>query len=153
MDKNDPVQDNEVLYRSVRGESVAEEYFFDRGKLIIRSAAFNDRNKEPSVDRAKLRGFDPSLSRLQETDGIVSLIAHDVRAIKEVETKNEDKNTVHTVDIIYAPTPENSAHSQIIVNPEFLGTDSKKGKTFRKLRVALAKLATKNGWTLEPGTR
>ncbi|MDE0425272.1 MAG: hypothetical protein OXI94_14920, partial [Gemmatimonadota bacterium] len=150
MGKNDSVRNDELLYRSVRSESEVEEYFFDRGKLIIRPAAFNDKGKKPSVDRAELREFDPSLSKLNETDGIVSLIAGDIRGIKEVKTKAEDKNVVHAVDVIYDPTPENSAHSQIIVAPEFFGTGSKQKRTFKKLRIALATLATENGWTLEP---
>lgn len=150
MDKNDSVRDDELLYRSVRSESEVEEYFFDRGKLIIRPAAFNDKHKKPSVDRAELREFDPSLSKLNETDGIVSLIAGDIRAIKKVKTKVEDGNVAHAVDVIYDPTPENSAHSQIIVAPEFFGTGSKQKSTFKKLRVALATLATENGWTLAP---
>lgn len=150
MNKNDSVRDDELLYRSVRSESEVEEYFFDRGKLIIRPAAFNDKRKKPSVDRAELREFNPSLSKLSETDGIVSLIAGNIRAIKEVKTKAEDGNVVHAVDVIYAPTPGNSAHSQIIVDPEFLGTGSKQKSTFKKLRVALATLATENGWTLAP---
>jgi hypothetical protein len=104
MGKNDSVRDDELLYRSVRSESEVEEYFFDRGKLIIRPAAFNDKRKKPSVDRAELREFDP----------------------------------------------ENYAHSQIIVAPEFFGTGSKQKSTFKKLRVALATLATENGWRLEP---
>ena len=150
MGKNDSVRNDELLYRSVRSESEVEEYFFDRGKLIIRPAAFNDKRKKPSVDRAELREFNPSLSKLNETDGIVSLIAGDIRAIKEVKTKAEDRNVVHAVDVIYDPTPENSAHSQIIVDPEFFGTGSRQKRTFKKLRVALATLATENGWTLEP---
>jgi len=154
MGKNDSVRDDELLYRSVRSESEVEEYFFDRGKLIIRPAAFNDKRKKPSVDRAELREFDPSLSKLNETDGIVSLIAGDIRSIKEVETKAEDRSVVHAVDVIYDPNPEsdpeNYAHSQIIVAPEFFGTGSKQKSTFKKLRVALATLATENGWTLEP---
>ncbi len=30
----------------------------------------------------------------------------DVRAIKDVETKIEDKDVVHVVDVIYVPTPK-----------------------------------------------
>ena len=150
MDKNDSVRDDEELYRSVRSESEVEEYFLDRGKLIIRPAAFNDKSKKPSVDRAELKGFDPSLSKHNETDGIVSLITGEVRAIKEVKTNTQDKDVRHAVDVIYEPTPKNHAHSQIIVDPEFFDTESKQKKTFRKLRVALARLATENGWTLEP---
>ena len=151
MDNNDFVKDGEELYRRVRSESKFEEYFIDRGKLIINPAAFNDPHKKPSVDRAELKQFKPSLSRLDETEGIVSLITRDVRAIKDVETNTENKTVIHVVDVIHDPIPEeNLAHSQIIVNPDYFGTDNKQKKIFRKLRVALAKLATQNGWTLEP---
>lgn len=152
MENNDFVRDDEELYRRVRSASKFEEYFIDRGKLIINPSAFNDPYRKPSVDRAELKQLKPTLSRLNETDGIVSLVTCDVRAIKDVETKTEEKETVHAVDVIPDPTPDNSAHSQIIVNPEFFDTESKQKKTFRKLRVALAKLATKNGWTLKPNT-
>ena len=100
MDNNDFVRDDEELYRRVRSESKFEEYFFDRGKLIINPAAFNDPYKKPSVDRAELKELNPSLSKLDETQGIVSLMTADVRAIKEVETKTEDEDVVHVVDVI-----------------------------------------------------
>ena len=154
MNKNASVWDDEELYRSVRGAPEAEEYIFDRGKLRIRSNAFRDTSKKPSVDRAKLKEFNPFCSKLSNTDGIVSLIASDIRAIKEVETKTADRDATHVVDVIYDPNPksnpENYAHSQIIVDPEFFDTDSKKKKTFNKLQKALARLATKRGWTLAP---
>ena len=102
------------------------------------------------MDRAELKEFEPFLSKQNETDGIVSLITGDVRAIKDVETNTQERDVSHAVDVIYDPTPQNDAHSQIIVAPEFFDTESKQKKTFRKLRVALAKLATKRGWTLEP---
>ncbi len=54
---NDFVRDDEELYRRVRSESKFEEYFFDRGKLIINPAAFNDPYKKPSVDRAELKNL------------------------------------------------------------------------------------------------
>ena len=154
MNKNNPVLDNEELYRSVRGELEAKEYSFDRGKLTIHPAAFRDRHRKPSVDRAKLREFNPSLSQLNKTDGIVSLMTADVRAIGEVKTKIQDVDVVvHAVDVIYDPTPENPAHSQIIVNPEFFGSKNKQRNVFKLLQIALATLATKNGWTLEPNSR
>lgn len=152
MDRDDPVRDDEVLYRSVRGALKDREYRYDDTEsLIITSMAFRDKHKKPSVDRAKLRGFNPALSKLKETDGLVSLIAGDVRAIGDVKTKTEDEDVIHAVDVAYAPTPENPAHAQITVNPEFLGSQSKKRKVFKLLQRALARLATQNGWTLPPG--
>jgi hypothetical protein len=162
MYKNASIWDDEELYRSVRSELAAEEYIFDRGKLQIRSNAFRDINKKPSVDRAKLKEFAPFCSKLSDTDGIVSLMTADVRAIGTVKTKDQNADiVVHAVDVIYDPNPksnpENYAHSQIIVNPDFFetdifDTDSKKERTFYKLKKALARLATKRGWTLEPKT-
>lgn len=150
MENNDLVRDDEELYRRVRSKSKFDEYFFDRGRLIINPAAFNDPHKKPSVDRAELIEHNPYLSRKDKTEGIVSLVTIDVRTIKDVETKTEEREVIHAVEVVYDPTPDNSAHSQITVNPDFFDTESKQKKTFRKLRVALAKLATKNGWTIEP---
>lgn len=151
MNKNDFVRNDEILYRSVRGK-YGEEYAYDNiGKLKVSSEAFRDRDKKPSVDRAELRGFNPVLSKLSDTDGVVSLMAADVRAIGTVKTKIQNTDTTaHAVDVIYAPTPENPAHSQIVVNPEFFGSKSKQRNVFKLLQLALAELAEKNGWTLEP---
>ena len=40
MDNSDHVQDNEELYRSVRGKLEDKEYSIQKGKLIIEPAAF-----------------------------------------------------------------------------------------------------------------
>jgi hypothetical protein len=154
MDKNNFIRDDEVLYRSVRGK-YGEEYSYDNiGKLKISSEAFRDRERKPSVDRAELNEFNPSLSKRNDTDGIVSLITADVRAIGTVKTKNQNADAIaHAVDIIYDPIPENPAHSKIVVSPEFLGSKNKQRNVFKLLQLALAELAEKNGWTLEPSIR
>lgn len=143
MDKNDPVRDDEELYRRVRKNSEKPyRYSYDStGKVEIYSTTFFDPNKQPSVDRAKLREFNPTLSKEDETDGIVSLIAGEVRAIPI-----ED----HSVDVIYDPISNNLAHSQIIITSEGVISNTKQRKAFRTLRKALARLATGKGWTLEP---
>ena len=153
MNNNDFVRDNEVLYRSVR-EQYGEEYSYDdKGTLKISSEAFRDRDRKPSVDRAELRGFNPSLSKLSDTDGVVSLMVVDVRAIGTVKTKAQDANAVvHAVDVIYDPTPENPAHSKIVVRPDFFGSKNKQRNVFKLLQLALAELAEKSGWTVEPST-
>ncbi len=81
------------------------------------------------------------MSQIDETDGIVSLIAGEVRAIPIQD---------HAVDIIHAPTSKNPAHSQITIIPEGDISNTKRNKAFRTLRKALAILATEKGWTLEP---
>ena len=91
MDNKETISDEEQLYRSVRGEPRDNEYTYDStGKLKIRSNAFRDRNKKPSVDRANVREFNPSLSRLDNTDGIVTLLTADVRAIGDVVTRIDE---------------------------------------------------------------
>lgn len=151
MNKNDFVRDDEVLYRSVRGK-YGEEYAYDSTRqLKISSEAFRDREKEPSVDRAKLQEFNPSLSKRNDTDGVVSLITADVRAIGTVKTKIQNADTtVHAVDVIYDPTAENPAHSKIVVSPEFFGSKNKQRNVFKLLQLALAELAEKSGWTVKP---
>lgn len=146
------IADEEELYRSVRGRREDDEYYYDdMGNLVIRNAAFKDRHKEPSVDRAKFRNFNPSLSKLSHSDGIVSLITKDVRAIGDVKTPTDQGTKEHAVDVIYNPIPgENEAHSQITVDPAFCGSRNKQDKAFKLLRIALARLATRNGWTLPP---
>ena len=154
MDNKETISDEEKLYRSVRGELSHDEYTYDAtGRLKIRTEAFRDRNKKPSVDRANLREFNPSLSKLNETDGIVTLTTGDVRAIGDVTTRIDDNTVRHRVDVEYAPLAQNPAHSHIVVYPEYFGSKTKQKNAFYLLRVALARLATMSGWTLEPGTK
>jgi hypothetical protein len=151
--------DDEILYRSVRGGEDHDEYEYDDfGNLIIKPEAFKDRNKEPSVDRAKLRNYNPALSKLSSTDGIVELLTGDVREIGNVESTKDDKKKLHSVDVIYKPVtaiediPENLAHSEVTVSPQFFGNDKKQKKAFKLLRISLARLATQKGWLVAPNT-
>ncbi len=146
------VLNEEKLYRSVRGEG-ADEYYYEQptGRLIIESKAFLDRQKEPSVDRAKLNNFDPGKSRIREEDGVVTLIAHCVRQIGKVSTRDDECGEVnHVVDVKPDPISENKAHARIVVEPGFLGSKDKQKSAFKLLRKALARLATQSGWTLKP---
>src|SRR5437667_2196888 len=77
----DRVADDEVLYRRVR------ESYFGRdteNKPFVSANAFNDKLRKPSVDRAHLTGFDPQLTRWEESDAVVSLVTEEVRAINSV---------------------------------------------------------------------
>ena len=152
MDNRETISDDEQLYRSVRGALRDNEYTYDStGRLKFRSNAFRDRKKKPSVDRAKVRAFEPSLSKLNETDGIVTLLTADVRGIGDVITRIDETPVRHRVDVDYAPLAQNPAHCQIVVRPEYLDSKAKQENAFYLLRVALARLATANGWTLRPG--
>jgi len=153
------VQDDEELYRSIRIDK--DEHTYVAGKRIFTYKAFQDRHMEPSVDRAILRDNNAESSKLSSTDGIASLITIEVRTIADVKTEiqenSEKKETQHNVDVKHAPVVEqeivtNPAHSLVTVSPAFLGSGTKQSKTFKLLKIALAKLATERGWTLEPMT-
>ena len=153
----DHVSDEEDLYRRVRA-SLSEdedEYYYNEhdDRPIITRNAFRDRDKEPSVDRAKLKSFNPHLSKINESDGIVTLVTRDVRGIGDVVTITEDETKVeHAVDVQPDPEEDNEANALIGVLPEFLGSKSKQKNVFKLLRISLARLATENGWTVPPST-
>lgn len=150
MNSSEVVQDDEELYRNVRGKLEDKEYSIQDGKLIIEYHAFWDSSLKPSVDRAKLKNNDPASSLLSNTNGIVSIKAGDVRAIGTVKTKHKNEVIAnHAIDVIPDATNENPAHALIIVRPEFFDSKSKQKNAFKLLQIALA---TKNGWTLEPSS-
>ena len=149
------VDDSELLYRSVRADD--GEFTYIEGKLVFTANAFRDRSQKPSVDRSSLRP-NPVDARMSPTDGIATLITEDVRAIATVRFeqkepgKQERKNLVYGVDVVHRPLTnppapkDNPAHCQVECNPEITNNHA------RKLKEALAILATNAGWTVEPTT-
>lgn len=142
------VRNDEILYRSIDGEEGKEYVTKSNGQPEFKYEGFKANNRKPSVDRAILTKH-PSWSLLSDTDGIVSLMASQIRGIKSVE-RPEGEDEVYAVDVVYDPTMENQAHAEIIVIPEYFGSHKKRRLAYRLLRIALASLATKNGWTLPP---
>ena len=113
-------------------------------------------SKNPSVDRANLLDNKPHRALLNDTNGIVSLIASDVRT-RTIEDINKVGDSVpHTVNVLFCPTCKRPAHAEIIIDPEHFDSRSKQRKAFKYLQKALARLATiyasKNGWTLSRQT-
>ncbi len=157
MAKDNFISNDDEVYRSVRGDINDEEYCYDdNGKLIIRYKAFCDRTNKPSVSRANLLNNEPAKARLGKGQGIVSLITKDIRE-KIIDIQTDD--TKHLIDVISDPLSDdndadvhmrNKAHALIVVSPGFYGTRSKKDKVFKRLQLALARLATEKGWTLKP---
>lgn len=144
---NDVVSDDELLYRSVsrdlRGYSVTES------TVRISSQAFSDRSRCPSVDRAKIRDHKPEFTLKSPNDGVVGLIAKDVRGI--AETQNDSKGQpicVYKIDVFPRPTEENPSHAQIEPSPEY-----KNSTPFKKVLEKLACQATiriqNYGWEIE----
>jgi hypothetical protein len=58
---SDHVYDDETLYRSVVPSLWKQK---SDGEFYLSSQAFADRNRRPSVDRARLCGHDPSYTQL-----------------------------------------------------------------------------------------
>ena len=154
MAENDCVENDEELYRNVRKNWKPPHYTWKDGRLVIEYHAFWDSSpsKFPSVDRAKLLNFNPHRALKNETNGIVSIRAGDVRGLTDVVTKTDDRTTVHDVDVVPALEEDNHAHAQITVDPDYLGSKRDRDKTFKRLQRALARLAnefiTEHGWTL-----
>lgn len=149
---DDQVPDIEVLYRRVPSST---EYFTPApGECRLSSSAFNDRSQKPSVDLASKR-LGPQETRLVESDGVVSLLTVAVRSIATIKNEGSapGEPAVYYVNVVPRPIlPGNAqgqlpnpAHAQIETSPS-LKTSSR----FKKLKEALAQLASRRGWLIEP---
>ncbi len=142
MPDGDRVLDDEILYRRVPDRE--ENYERDNGSYNLLPAAFLDRAKQPSVDRAILRGNDPTECRWEPTDLVVSMITVEVRRIDDIS---------RTVDVVPDPIkdhlqlPDNPAHALITADPQFQRNEK---TAFRKLRIALSRLSSCK-WEISPG--
>jgi hypothetical protein len=144
------VEDSEDLYRSVRASG--NEFTLVDGAYKISSSAFDDRDRKPSVDRSPLRPR-PEECKLSPTDGVTKLTAAEVRSSCNVKIfdKKGQVTGVHQVNVIHRPIKasatekENLAHCQIECDPA-IDTDAR----FRRLKEALARIATKHGFVVAP---
>lgn len=145
------VEDDEQLYRRVPEKAPGGELCFrlDSGRVKFLSAAFNDREKRPSVNRAKLHYFNPHRTRVSEEDGIVALLTSRVRQLGLVQVFDQrgQVRSEHAIDVIPDPKAGNLAHAVIITQPPLT-----KDNAFKRLKDSLARLATDAGWYVEPGT-
>lgn len=131
----DHVDDDEVLYRAVKPVLWKQKR---DGEFYLSSQAFADRNRRPSVDRARLCGYDPSHAQFQPSDYVCNLVAGEVRAIATV-VKHDKKGVPqvrHNIDVEPVPLPDDAAHAEIYAVPEISG-----GRLFERLLERLAYLA------------
>ena len=108
------------------------------GEFYLSSQAFADRNRRPSVDRARLCGHDPSHAQFRTSDYVCSLVAEGVRAIDNV-VKYDKKGVPqvhHNIDVEPVPLPDDAAHAEIYAVPEISGR-----RLFERLLERLAYLA------------
>jgi hypothetical protein len=143
------VYDFEDLYRSVR----PDEYRIVDGRVVISASAFKDRDRKPSVDKPWLdRAVEET--RMAPENGVTKLLAKDVRYTCRVSTLDKKGREIinHAVDVLHRPVvdvegePNNLAHCQVECHPTLENDGS-----FKRLKEALAGLATQNGFVLEPG--
>jgi len=143
-----PVSDDETVFRAIADES--QLFAIDAaGNLRLSGSAFNDRRKEPSVDRASM--VEGAIaSRKSESDGVVCLVTGEVRSVKSVVTLDAKQRPIceHQVDVVHDPVENNSAHSVVRTAPTAASESA-----FRRLKEALCLLANKAGWMYPPASR
>ncbi len=148
--ENDFVEDDEVLYRriSARQHAKAPLYEYrDDGTIRIYSTAFSSKDFRISVDRAKLHSHDPQKVQEDENDGVVSLLARDVRGVTGLVRNDAGGNDIQfKIDVEPVPLPDNDAHAEIYAVPGF---DRNCQKFFRRLREHFAQIAEKR-WEILP---
>jgi hypothetical protein len=143
------VDDDEILYRRVPNKP--ENLHVVDGKRTVATSAFNCRYRQPSVNRHILLP-DPFDSKIEDTDGVVGVVA---KSIREISSIARAAPATGTYRILVEPRPilpnnpdgepENPAHAQIESDPA-MENDAR----FRKLKEALAWLANQRPWVIEP---
>ncbi len=129
------VADDEFLYRRVLPHYID----WETNPPEPASEAFFDRDFRISVDRAELRGYDPSYTQGGSSNCVCCLLTRSVRKIDEV-VKGDSKGGVamqHNVDVEPVPLPDNVAHAEIFAVPH-ISND----RLFRRLRHALKRLSS-----------
>jgi hypothetical protein len=158
----DQVANDEVLYRRVPRNAPPAPPYYDRfeNRLRVLAQAFSEPPipaGEPfagqyrlSVDRAKLREFNPDLTRQgvpgrdPESFGVVSMPAEEVRAIPSVADIIPDP-------ILNDPAyPDNPAHALICVVSDPKATKTANITLFRNVRRDLAAAANRRPWEIDP---
>ena len=141
--KRGEIEDNEKFYRRIpihkeNSHPNERKYYYDMsGVLKVTPHAFLDKARQPSTDRACNRNFDPTETQTCDTDGIILLIAGDIRSKVNVDG--------HDVYVKYKPEYGNIAHSLILLKPH-PNTKNKRGK----FREDLADIANMRGWAMGP---
>src|SRR5437660_8074354 len=101
---SDRVANDELLYRSVTRDVGFRD---ENGKRRPGSQAFADRQRKPSVDRAKRCNNDPTRTQMSPTDSVVSIFAYEVRGITNIVGRDEHgQEYPYAIDVIPDPRPD-----------------------------------------------
>jgi hypothetical protein len=144
-----PVSNDELLFRRVPNKP--ENLKSENGICTVGASAFNSPDRRPSVNRARFLP-DPRDTQMDPSDGVLSLLAIEIREIGSVAL---EPPAVGHFKVLVEPRPiyannregepENLSHAQIETDPPM---DSP--SRFRKLKEALARLANRRPWLIEP---
>ena len=90
------VNDNETLYRRV---PYGRNLYVVQPDSSIRfsSQAFSDPRYRPSVDRAELCHHNPTHTQLKPSDGVISLVTHNVRSIEGIVQNDQNGNALQSL--------------------------------------------------------
>ena len=156
MLEDDPVADDEILYRRILdGRDLYTTK--DDGTVEFYAQAFGDTEGfRTSVDRAKLCHNDPRYTLGTYSGGVVSLVALDIRSLEPLPQYGKggkDQPPIRTFDVNVEPVPiidvpdepDNPAHAEIYTIPECPNS-----KVFKRLREKLALLANARQWEWRP---
>ena len=149
---HDRVENDEILYRRVPPSVVRQVI---AGKLELLSTAYDDPSNQPSVDWAGPCGSNPSHTQKSPHDGVVMLVALEVRRVELARYEPNAKPENYRADVMPDPVlpgndrglPSNLAHALIVADPTI-----NSGSRFKKLKEALARLASNGGWLIEPAS-
>ena len=140
------IGNDEELYRRVKVNTSkmhpnARRYIYhSEDDIEVKSPAFD--TERPSVDLAKLTGFDPTKTQQCDANGVISLIVSDVLGIR-IEH--------HTVKVKHCPENTNYAHSVIVITPQVKDlANRQREKALKDLRHKLAFIANQTGWLIKP---
>jgi len=134
------VNDDEELFRRIPTYQALIRV--EDGKIRLSASAFNDRFKQPSVNR-KIILPNPSNTQEDPSDGVIFLIAEAIRNIAGMVRRN-NRGVIeerYVIDIIPDPIinrldeEDNPAHALIVSDP-----DGIRGESFNRLKEALALL-------------
>ena len=134
MNNSTYVDKSEVLYRRILSnkckKKTPSQYTVEpSGNIRILSPAFLGGDRI-SVYRAELIGFKPECVDKKSTDGVISIKAVDIKAIRIRE---------YAGDVEITPLPNNAAHADIVLLPT---PDKMTRSLLSNLRDALARKAT-----------
>lgn len=149
---DNPISDDEVLYRRVPSNIKGLLKIQPDGTVKVSSQAFQEPNRRPSVDRAKIRENDPWKTLGSYTGGVISIITFDVRSIDILVQYDKNQNPTGPIKVDVKPDPifddpiepDNPAHAEIYTDP----ICSK--NAFQRLCERLALLANNRPWEIEP---